>query len=190
MESILKTRKIKSKKEEQMKSTKIVIILISLGFTIFSFLYTLIWGIIILTKIYKNDYPRHCDKLLSYSKALFLLQILSGLLTICITINHIYCKNSYQKLFTALIFLKSCSSFLVNIVLLIALTSVYFFNDDSKNCEPLSKTIEIYLIVEWILFGIVCLVICAIVIVAFIVKNIKKMNKIGQDEWSDDETDL
>lgn len=170
-------------------SKKLLMKVVSFGFKIISVLYSLIWAIIFCVYVHKYKYEKSCNKLRNWDIALYAFLFASFLLTIASSIIQISSKGMDSSLTNFLMIARSLVNFGLNLVLLIAITVVFFKGKKYKQCKPLWKANYVYIIIQWLIIVLVFLFVIAIVVISLIRKRVKK-SKIDEDDFSDDETKL
>lgn len=150
----------------------IILLIISLS-------YGLTWAILFL--IYtesskREDYDEACEVLISWDKALYIVNFISSFLHIVSSIIQLVAsshdkESNIAKYITSC---RSCLNYMVGFVILIGINVSYFkINHGEGKCGDLAKLNLAFIIVEWTLLGS-C--VCFVYVICIVSLSIKKKN--------------
>lgn len=125
----------------------------------FGVMYSLVWAIVYI--IYsEQSLPSHCNSLLNWSRAVYIILLISCVLNIASTIYQlIYYKLHHNASIPRLVLgVKTLYSYVIAIVMIIGVTVAYFKTKRIESCGKLRYVNLGYIISEWILTSacIVC----------------------------------
>jgi len=143
--------------------------------------YGMVWGILFL--IYTNeDRDPSCANLVSWDKALYIVQFLSAGLHLISSIIQLV-ATSYDKESSIPKYIMGCRSclvYLAGITILIGINVSYFSHEDITKCGNLKNLNLAYIITEWTIFGSCICLVCVVCIFSIIFKKRRRLenNKI------------
>ncbi len=141
----------------------ILVLLLSLS-------YGMTWGILFLIFTEKGEYNPSCDNLISWNKALYIVQFISAGLHLISSVFQLI-TTSYNRESSIPKYIMGCRSCLVYIAglsILLGINISYFSHPNIDECGDLKKLNLAYIITEWTILGsCICLVyiVCIISII-------------------------
>jgi hypothetical protein len=140
-------------------------------------LYGMMWGILFVTWVSKAVYHPSCLTLISWDKALYVVQFICAGLHLVSTIMQLV-STSYDKdsnIPKYIMGCRSCFSFTAGATILVGITFTYFTNENLDLCGDL-KTINLaYIITECTLISFCCLCVCVFCSLSLCVKKNRKI---------------
>lgn len=141
----------------------ILVLLLSLS-------YGMIWGILFLIYTSKGNFDESCDNLVSWNKALYIVQFISAGLHLISSVFQLV-TTSYDRESSIPKYIMGCRSCLVYIAgltILLGINISYFSHPDISLCGELKALNLAYIITEWTILGsCICLVyvVCTVTII-------------------------
>ena len=147
----------------------ILVLLLSLS-------YGMIWGILFL--IYTSqDYDPSCENLVSWNKALYIVQFISAGLHLISSIFQLI-TTSYDRESSIPKYIMGCRSCLVYIAgltILLGINVSYFSHPDISLCGSLKELNLAYIITEWTILGSCICLVCVVCIFSIIFKKRRRL---------------
>lgn len=156
--------------------------------SIISLIYTLIFliALIILNeKEYPDNSPKECNNLRKWNRILICGLCLSVILIIFCTLFQLKNRNKEANV-TLILLIRTLINYVFGLFLLIAITTVYFSNDNIKDCPNVRYVDLLYIILEWIIFS-VCIIFHYAIVIFFCCCKAKRKMWNGEGEIDEEE---
>jgi hypothetical protein len=141
--------------------------------------YGMVWGVLFLVWTSKETYPPQCDELVSWDKALYIVQFISSGLHLVSSIFQLI-ATSYDRESNIPKYIMGCRSCLVyiaGICILIGINASYFSNPKIDDCRDLKGLNLAYIITEWTILGTCITFVCVVCNVSLLLKKRKNKQK-------------
>ena len=138
--------------------------------------YGMTWGILFIIYTSKASYDESCNNLMSWDKALYILQFISAGLHIVSSVIQLV-MISYDKESTIPNYIMGCRSCLVYVAglsILLGINISYFSHPNIDICKELKTINFAYIITEWVILGSCIGLVCVVCIISIIFKRRKK----------------
>jgi hypothetical protein len=138
--------------------------------------YGMVWGILFLVWTGREVYDPSCEILVSWDRALYIVQFISAGLHLVSTIFQLisigYDKESNIPKY--IMGCRSCIMFMAGLAILIGINISYFKHDDISLCENLAGLNLAYIITEWTILGSCICFVCILCSISIILKKRKR----------------
>ena len=147
--------------------------------------YGLMWGILYLVYIDKEinspTYNDSCDQIVSWGKALYIIQFLSTGLHLVSSIFQLIATSYDQdsNIPKYIMGLRSCLVYIAGMTILLGINVAYFNHANMNLCGSLKNLNLTYIITEWTILGLFICLVCVVCIFTIIFKRRKK-NQYGR----------
>ncbi len=147
--------------------------------------YGLVWGILfsVYTEKEINDpnYDITCNNIVSWDKALYIVQFISTGLHLISSIFQLIATNYDQdsNIPKYLMGIRSCIVYIAGMTILLGINVAYFNHENIDACGSLKSLNLAFIITEWTIYGFCCCLVCVVCVFTIIFKRRKK-NQYGR----------
>jgi hypothetical protein len=138
--------------------------------------YGMTWGVLFVVWIDRTDYHPTCETIISWDRALYVVQFISAGLHLISTIIQLV-STSYDKdsnIPKYIMGCRSCFLFIAGLTILIGINISYFSNEDIALCGDLQALNLAYIITEWTIISFCFLCVCVVCSVSICLKKRKR----------------